>query len=177
MKITNRLSRTLVALLLASTALAACAASTGLQTPSATEADAAGTFRLYLYGCRYPHDIENFALLVDEQAPEQIELFVPATSFKVREHLSGPDALREAKAFFRCSSYDRGITVMRKVTGADGRTIAFELKPLYSPTDFGRDEVLRSTYFQSGGKVTVYLKLDPQVERIKNQNYPDASGK
>lgn len=167
---------TIVALFLLSTALAACAAGTGLQTPSAVEADASGTYRLYLYGCRYAHDVENYALLVDEQTTLQVDLYVPATSYKVKEHLSGADALREARTFFRCSTYDRGKTVMRRISANDGRILGFELKPLYEATDLGRDEALRSSYFQSGGRVTVYLKLDPQVERFLYHTSPNDSG-
>jgi hypothetical protein len=165
MKSMVRPSLLMYAPLLLSLVLASCAAGTRLRTEAVSQSDIRGTFRLYLYGCRHPKDLETMALIVDEQVPEQIELYVSATSYRVREHVPAEEALRLAAAFFACSIHDRGQTVMRRIVSASGRTLAYELKPLYERLEFGKDEVLLSTYSQTGSRVTVYLQLDPQVDR------------
>ena len=165
MKNTVRPSLLMYAPLLLSLVLASCAPGTRLRTEAVREADIRGTFRLYLYGCRHPQDLETMALIVDEQVSEQFELYVSATSYRVREHVSAEEALRQAAAFFTCSIHDRGQTVMRRIVNASGRTLAYELKPLYERLEFGKDDVLLSTYSQTGSRVTVYLQLDPQIDR------------
>lgn len=165
MKNTIRRSLPLYAITLLSLVLASCAPGTHLRTEAVGQTDIRGTFRLYLYGCRHPKDLETMALIVDEQVPEQFELYVSVTSYRVREHVPAEDALRQAASFFTCSIYDHGQTVMRRIVNASGRTLAYELKPLYEQLEFGKDEVLLSTYSQTGSRVTVYLQLDPQVDR------------
>lgn len=153
------------AVLLAGTMSAGCSFGTRLETASALPADAAGTYRLYLYGCHYPADIENMALLVDQSAPYRFDLFVLDTSYRIKQELSGPAALAEADAFIRCSTETLWLTVFRRILDPAGRTIAFELKPLYEPLRRGTDEVLQTNYSLKDGTVTVYIRRNPLLRR------------
>jgi len=143
----------------------ACSIGTRITAVTAQPSDASGTYSLYLYGCRYADDVENMALLVDESAPYRIDLFVPDTGYRVKKGLSGRTAFAKAEAFVRCGIHDLWMTAFRKVADPSGRTIAFEVKPLYVPNDVGTDEALISSYVLRDDTVTVYLRLDPAVER------------
>jgi hypothetical protein len=156
--------------------LCACTMGTRLETESAMPADAKGTYRLYLYGCRYPEDVEVMALLVDQTSPYPFDLYVLDTSYRVKQDLSGPAALAEAEKFIQCSLHDVWMTAFRRVIDPSGRTVAFEMKPLYFPHDVGKDEALLSSYSLKNGTVTVYLSLDPLVEKRMNSVTSQPSG-
>lgn len=156
--------------------LACSAGSLRLSTGPARPADMAGTYRLYLYGCRSSADIENMALLVNESSPHRFRLFTLDTAYRVRHGLSGANALDEADRFIRCSIYDTGASVLRTVLDPDGNVAAFELKPLYLWSEMGKDEVLQTDYFLRNGTITVYITLDPQVERIRKYDIPGPDG-
>jgi hypothetical protein len=158
-------SLTLIALAAAFGLLVSCSAALHLATSAAVPGDITGTYRLYLYGCRFPDDIENMALMVNTAAPFRVNLFVPDTSYRVLENVAGPAALDEARKFISCSVHDTGRSVLRRIVDKNGNTIAFELKPLYSPMEMGTDEVLQTDYFLRNDVLTVGIKLDPTVER------------
>lgn len=46
-----------------------------------------------------------------------------------------------------------------------GKTIGYELRPLYLPLDFGVSDVLDVTYWLREGKVKVVIKLLHSVEK------------
>jgi hypothetical protein len=152
--------------------LASCAAGARLDTVAADPRDAEGTFTLYLHGCRYFNDIENMALLADSTAPYRFDLFASPTVYRTKTGVAGSDAVAEARAFFRCNINDTGRILMRRIVGPSGRTIAFELKPLYTSLEMGADEVLLSDYFLHGNEVRVHFRLDPDVERMQRFDIP-----
>lgn len=153
------------AALLSAALLSGCSFGTPLRADSALPAEATGSYRLYLYGCHYAADIENMALLVDESAPYRFNLYVLNTSYRTQENRSGPDALSEANTFIRCSTETVWKTVFRRITDPAGRTIAFEVKPLYDPLRRGTDEVLVTNYALQDGTVTVYIRRNPLMRR------------
>jgi hypothetical protein len=159
--------------------LAGCSFGTRLQTDTALPDEASGTYRLYLYGCRYPSDVEIMALLVDQTAPYRFDLFVPDDSYRIKEDMPGKAALTEADKFIRCSHHTVWMTAFRKVADPAGKTIAFELKPLYFPHDVGASEVLLTNYSLRNGTVTTYIRLDPVYERKERpfSNKSDAAGR
>lgn len=149
--------------------LTACVAGTRLDTGGALPAEASGRYRLYLYGCLHPQDLENMALLVDETSALAFELFASPTSYRVEHGLTGPEALSRAEAFIHCNIADTGRNLLRRISDPAGRTIAFEVKPLFSPLEMGRSEVLDSTYYLDNGRIRIYLTLDPWVERAQRR--------
>jgi hypothetical protein len=158
------------AAVLAVTILSGCSYGIPLRTDPALHADAKGSYRLYLYGCHYASDIEDMALLVDESAPYRFELFVLDTSYRIQENLPGPDALEKANEFIRCSTERVWLTSFRRIIDPAGKTIAFELKPLYDPVRMGLDEVLQTNYAVKDGTVTVFIRRNPLLRREDGGN-------
>ena len=112
--------------------LQACVAGKQLVTTSADPAELKGTYTLLLYGCRYPDDIKNLAILVDEGSKYPVEIYDLPTSYQVKKGLPGPQALKEADSFVRCSVRRVTETQLRRITDDAGGTIGYEVKaPLF----------------------------------------------
>lgn len=155
-----------------------CMPGTQLRAGSADPAGVQGTYTLLLYGCRYPDDIENMAILIDEDGPYPIELYAPDFMYQVKRGVPAVQALAEAEAFITCSFHRAWQSQFRKIPDAAGRTIGYEIKPLYVPWEIGIPEVLLSSYSLKDGKVTVYIELDPLLKIQRNsggdgRNSPD----
>ncbi len=144
--------------------LQACVAGVHLLPKSADPSEIKGTYTLILYGCRYADDLENVAVLVDAKNKYKFEVYALENMYKVKKEVSGSEAIREANAFINCSMHTVWQTVLRRISDADGRTIAYELKPLYRPWEFKISEVLLSSYVLHDDTVTAYFTLDPSVK-------------
>lgn len=159
----NKVSFAVIALVFI---LQGCVTGGYLATSPAQPAEITGTYTLLLYGCHYPADIKNLAILVHDASPYPVEIYDIDTSYKVKKGLSAENALKEAEAFVRCSD-------MRKITGTEirripvdkGGTVGFEVWAEYLPIEFGITDVLQVNYRLTEGKVRVYIRLDPDVER------------
>ncbi len=146
--------------------LQACAAGKQLATSSANPAEVQGrTYTLLLYGCHYPVDIKNLALLVDEGSKYPVEIFDIPTSYQVKKGVPGPEALKEADSFVRCSTRRVSGTQLRRISDDAGGTIGYEVRPLYFPLEFGITDVMLVSYSLQHGTVKTYIRLDPDVER------------
>jgi hypothetical protein len=83
----------------------------------------------------------------------------------VKKSVPGPQALADAEAFVRCSVRLLSGTQLRRIIDDTGGTIGYEVRPLYSPLEFGRLDVLHVSYSLQEGTVRTYIRLDPDVER------------
>ena len=145
--------------------LQACAPGKQLATTSADPAELTGSYTLLLYGCHYPDSIKNVALLRDEKSAYPLEIYDLPTSYQVKKGVPGPQALADADAFVRCSVRLLSGTQLRRILDETGGTLGYEVRPLYSPLEFGRLDVLRVSYSLREGTVSTYIRLDPDVER------------
>lgn len=154
--------------------LQACAAGTGMHTSPARPAEITGTYTLLLYGCHYPADIKNLAILVKAASPYRVEIYDIETSYKVKRGLSAENALREAEAFVKCSGM-RNITgtEIRRIIHGKGGTVGYEVRAVYFPLEFGISDVLLVDYKLVDEKVRAYIRLDPDVERALESSGPD----
>lgn len=154
----------LLAILAVSLNLSACAA-TGkhLKTGAANPKEVTGTYTLLLYGCRYPDDLENVAILDKEGGLYTFEIYAPASRYKIKSGLPADKALREAGQFVTCSVHYEE-SRRSGIFDPAGAIIGYEVRPLYSPIRFGMYDVLNIQYVLREGKITVYIKLDPAVE-------------
>jgi hypothetical protein len=148
--------------------LQGCIAGTQLIPRSADPAGVKGTYTLLLYGCRYPDDIENMAVLVDEAGPYPVELYAPGFMYKTKKDLPASQALAEAETFITCGFHKTWQSQFRKIPDAAGRTIGYEMKPLYVPWELGTPEVLLSSYTLKDGKVFIYLRLHPSLDKQRD---------
>jgi hypothetical protein len=160
-------------LLIAFAALQACTAGRQLATTSADPAEVSGTYTLLLYGCHYPEDIKNLAVLVREGGRYPVEIYDLATSYQARPGLSGPEALKQAESFVRCSTRRVSQAQVRGILDDTGGTLGYEVRPLYFPLEFGQTDVLLVSYSLHGGVVRTYIKLDPEVERLLESSGSD----
>lgn len=142
-----------------------CIRGTNLLTQAAEPAEVKGLYTLILYGCRYADDIENMAILVDEKSPYQFEVYALKSMYTVKRGLPASEALLEADVFVHCGMYSVRQTVLRRISDPNGKTIAYELKPLFRPWELRAPEVLLSSYILKEGTVTSYITLDPTVKR------------
>ena len=142
----------------------AFAQSETLRTVEAKEADVKGTFTLILYGARGINDVEALAILDLEGDQYTVEPYTPAFDYKVEKGLSEKTALDKAYKFI---SYHSAFLhpQLSRIIDAKGKTIGYEVRPLYRPFVFGRSDVLEVNYSLKGDKVKVTIKIVPSVER------------
>ena len=143
----------------------ACVPGKRLTTSSADPSDMKGTYTLMLYGCHYPDQINNIAILVDETSKYPVEIYDLDTSYKVKKGVLPQQALAEAESFVRCSTHRIWQTQLLRIPDDSGGTIGYEVRPLYIPYEFGIPDVLLVNYFLRDSTVRVYIKIDPDVER------------
>jgi hypothetical protein len=152
-------------LLIAMTVIQGCAFGSQLRTQTADPKSIGGTYDLILYGCRYPNDYEHAAFLISPETKYAISLFVPDTSYKVKKGLQAENALYEADAFVRCGVHTVTETRVHRIVDDSGGTIGYEILPRYPATDESGSDPLLVSYSLKEGKVTVYIRLSPDVER------------
>lgn len=153
--------------------LQSCAFGKQFATTSADPADLKGTYTLLLYGCHYPADARNIAILIEERSKYSLEIHDLPTSFQEKGGVPGPQALKEADSFVRCSVHRVSETVLRRITDDAGGTIGFEVRPLYHWLEFGITDVLLVSYaLQKNGTVRTYVRLDPEVDKMLESPVP-----
>lgn len=159
--------------LILSLACISCAAGTRLDTGQAISPDAAGIYTLILYGGRFSADIETVVFLDREGDDYIFEPYTPKFNYKVERGLSIEEALTKADEFVgRHTDFRRPLT--RKVLNEKGEAIGYEVRPLYLPYAFGTDDVMDIDYRLKDGKVTVFIRLIPSVEKIlRGEYYPE----
>lgn len=143
----------------------AIALSKPLETKDAKIAEVTGTYTLILYGGRHGNDVETVAILDKEGDKYTFEPNAPVFDYKAIMGLSAKEALDEAQRFVRFHSsfwYAR----LSKILDNEGNSIGYEVRPYYYPTTFGTTNVLDVDYFIRDGKVIVYIKLKPEIERM-----------
>jgi hypothetical protein len=144
--------------------LQSCMTGMQLTTTSADKKLIAGTYSLLLYGCHYPEQIDNVAILVEENSKYPLEIYDIDTSYTVKKSIPAQQAIAEADAFVRCSSHRILETQITRIPDDSGGTMGYEVRPLYVVMEFGTPDVLRINYSLMNGKVRVYIKKAPQVE-------------
>ncbi|MDA8098493.1 MAG: hypothetical protein M0042_02555 [Nitrospiraceae bacterium] len=151
--------------------LGACTPSMRLATVGASEPALAGSYRLFLYGCSYRDEVQNLAVLVPEDSALAFSIFALPTEVKERTGLTGTAALAEARTFLQCNPLLRD-TAVGRIVDAKGTTVAYEVRPQYDVIEIGSRDPVWPAYWQRNNAVTVYINVDPLVER-KQQGFDD----
>jgi hypothetical protein len=165
---------TVLALLAISLTMPACTSMGGrhLRIEPAKPSEVMGTYTLLLYGCRYPDDLENVAILDKDGDPYTIEIYAPDFRYTVKTGLSAEDALKQAERFVQCSVHYQQ-TRFSRIADPAGGIAGYEARGLYSPIRFGMYDVLDVQYVARDNKIVVYIKLDPAVEKeLSNEGGP-----
>jgi hypothetical protein len=153
--------------------LSGCALGTQLQSVTTDPRTITGTYDLYTYGCRYPDDIEHAAFLITPDKAGMVELYVPATSYKIKRGLPTDQAIAEANTHIRCGVRTVEETRVHRIPDGSGGTLGYEFLPRYPYTDEGGKDPLLVTYSQKeDGKIVIYINLHPNVERLLYRGSP-----
>ncbi len=151
------------ALLLLSIMLS-CMTGMQLSTTATDRTRISGTYTLLLYGCHYPDQIENVAILVDENSKYPLEIYDLDTSYTVKKGVPAQQAITEADTFVRCSSHTTWQTQITRIPDDIGGTVGYEVRPLYVPTEFGTPDVLLISYSLKDGQIRAYIRKSPAAE-------------
>jgi hypothetical protein len=156
--------------------LQGCMAGKQLMTGDADPSAVKGTYTLLLYGCHYPAQIQNVAILVDEAGRFPVEIYDLDSSYTVKRGVPAEQALSEADRFVRCSTHKIWRTEMRKILDDSGGVVGYEIRPLFMPVEFGAADVIVVSYSLQKGTVRAYIRLFPDVERQQQQGPSDDRG-
>jgi hypothetical protein len=156
------------ALFILAAGLSGCALGTQLDTETADPRTITGTYDLLLYGCRYPDDLERAVFLIAPDKRGMVDLFVPATSYKVKRGLPADKALAEADAFVRCGNHTVTDLRIHRIPDGGNGTVGYEILPRYRDYDDGGSDPLFVSYRLKDGRITAYIRLFPDVERKLN---------
>jgi hypothetical protein len=141
-----------------------CSHGIQLRTESADPKGIEGTYDLFTYGCRYPKDIEHAAFLIAPDKAGMVELYVPAKSYKVKRSIPADQALAEADTHVRCGVRTVVEVRVHRIPDGSGGTLGFEVLPRYALSEVGGMDPLNVSYSLKDGKITVYIRLQPDVE-------------
>lgn len=144
-----------------------------LRTEIVKDETISGDYRVILYGSRHANDVETLAILDKSGDRYTFEPYAPEFDYKVMKEVPAREALKHARPFI---SWHRSFNAvqMRRVLDEEGEIIAYELRPLYQPIDFGHTDVMYVDYRLKDSTVIVYIRLKPEVERILEGNGGDA---
>jgi hypothetical protein len=152
------------AIIMLAPALCSCAPALYLKTEGAQPAELKGTYTLILYGARYGSDIENIVILAKEGTGYSFEVYAPEFDYRVRKNVPADEALAEAQKFVSFHYAFRRSRLSR-ILDKEGSPIGYEVRPLYSPLDFGYADVMDITYTLRDRKVTARIRLIRELEK------------
>lgn len=148
-----------------------------LRTESANASDVTGTFTLILYGGNYFNDIHTIAFLASEGDQYTFEPYAPEFDYRLIEGLSAKEALDKAQNFVsvnNCFLHSQ----LSKILDQDGKTIGYELRPIYSSICYGLADVLDVSYWNRASKVVIRVRVNPVVEeQLESGGGPTGRGR
>lgn len=136
-----------------------------LKTEKASADEITGLFTLVMYGGRHINDLETAAFLDKEGDQYEFEPYAPEFDYKIKKGIQAEEALKQAKKFV---SFHNAYwhSQLSRILDEKGNTIGYELRPLYYPFVYGRDDLLEIYYRIKGNKVIVEIRLTPDIFKI-----------
>ena len=144
--------------------IGSCVPAVHLTTVPVSTHEIEGTYTLILYGGRHSSDIENVAILDKEGDQYTFMVYAPEFDYRVKKHVPAKEALAEAEAFVRFH-HSFWTAQLREIVDTSGIPIGYEVRPLYSPLDFGYPDVLDVDYIVKDNTVTVRISLKRELRR------------
>jgi hypothetical protein len=136
-------------------------------------AEVKGNFNLILYGGRHSDDLETLAILDIDGDNYFFDPFAPDFDYKVFKNVPAEKAIQTAEKFV---SFHNAFhkTVLKKILDSKGKTIGYELRPLYYPIVYGFADVMDVFYWEKeGGRIKVLIRLIEPIELLK---FPGGAG-
>lgn len=122
-----------------------------------------GIYDVIVYSNSFINDPETFIILDVADDNTKILPYAPSFQFKVHEKLDEKQALKIVHEILRDSANVSSIKCTQIKDGAN--IVGYELKPIYFPWIYGIMEPLDTSYKKDNNTITVFIKLNPIVER------------
>jgi hypothetical protein len=142
---------------------AGCAAQFA-SAPEVQPHEVTGTYTLILYGGRHGNDVETVAFLSREGSGYTFVMNAPDFDYKVMPGMPAAEAIKYAEEAVRFHPHSWR-TELRPIVAPDGRTIGYEMRPLYQPLTFGESNIMDVKYAFRASTVSVTVRLHPHVRR------------
>jgi len=152
-----------------------CGSVAYLRTESVKAPETTGVYNLILYGGNYSNDIKTLAILVKEGEPYSFEIFAPDFEYRTVKGVPAEEAFKRAEKFV---SFHRDFwkVQMRTIIDNNGKTIGYEVRPLYYPVTSTGSNPINVYYRRTDDKVVVYIRLDPLLEYMPFEGSGQATG-
>jgi len=148
-----------IALLIIVLVMASYSCGRYLKTESATGEEITGVYSLILYGGSSASDIKTVAILAKEGTPYSFEVFQPEFESKIIKGIPAKEALEKAEKFVSFHP-DFWKIQLSKILDNKGRTIGYEVRPLYNPAVYdNKSDVPDVDYKITDHKVIVYIRF------------------
>ena len=136
-----------------------------LKTEEVKAEEITGTFTLVLYGGRHINDLETAVFLDKDGDQYEFEPYAPEFNYKIKRGVPAEEALKEAKKFvsFHNAYWQSQLS---RILDEKGNVIGYELRPLYYPFVYGREDLLEIYYRIKGSKVIIEIRLPPNISKI-----------
>jgi len=120
--------------------------------------DTAGLYTLTLYREAQYGGLKTIAFLVPEGNGYSLVPYAPAYDYTTISNVGGQEGLRRAIAFISNNPTYTNYEI-RRISDPMGKTVGYEVRPLYDATANGRSDVMWLEYGLNGGTVNVHIHL------------------
>lgn len=134
-----------------------------LETKLADPSQIKGKFTVILYGTAQYEGLETTAFLDIEGDDYTFEPYASEFQYKTEKGLQAEEAIKKAEKFV---SAHRNFFRLQwaRILDKNGRTVGYELRPLYHPLSYGMSDVTIVTYYQKNSKIEIRIRLESSVE-------------
>ena len=120
--------------------------------------DTAGLYTLILYREAQYGGLKTIAFLVPEGNGYSLAPYAPDYAYTTISNVGGQEGLRRAIAFISNNPTYTNYEIHR-ISDPMGKTVGYEVRPLYDATANGRSDVMWLEYGLNGGTVNVHIHL------------------
>jgi hypothetical protein len=148
--------------------LCSCAGGgSGLRTQEITDpSGVSGRYTLVLFNDPAYIGLRAVGFLSAEGSGYTITPYASSDMYTSTYGMDGQEALQAAVSFVRKNpSFTRA--VVSGILDPSGRTIGYEVRPMFSPLDYGAEDVMSITYMLKGpGTVEVHIDVIESVQNV-----------
>lgn len=164
-----RIAKLLTAVIVSSVFLmdSSCSGRNYLRTaPVYNQKEIVGNFSLILFGTAENEGLEAVAFLDAVADDYEVVPHAPEFQYSIKRNIEGKEAVEMAIHHLSSHNAYKSHQIRRILEKNTGRTIGYEVRPLYLPFVYGHMDVLDILYWSTGNKtVHVTIRLLPSVER------------
>jgi len=125
--------------------------------------DTAGPYTLTLYHEAQYGGLKTIAFLVPQGNGYTVTPYAPQYDYNTISNVTSQEGLRQAVAFISNNPTYTNYEI-RRISDPGGKTVGYEIRPLYDATANGRSDVMWVEYgLSDGGAVNVHVHLYQSV--------------